>query len=119
MGSLIQLGPALLLALQLATSAAEPAQDGSAAEAFSALNRCSSTRQQQACLEAESALKTLIRQQEAEPKRRQHPRCLGALTHAETVLAAFRWGFETNANLQRVLAAAMRQCLAGSAAVGQ
>ena len=119
MGSLIRLGPALLLALQLPITAAEPPPSGSALTAFSALNRCSSSRQQQACLEAESALKALIQQQEAEDQRRQHPRCLGALTQVETVLATFRWGFNTNTNLKRVISAAEQQCTADSTAVGQ
>ena len=120
MGSLFEMGPALLLALQLPLAAATPpAPENSALEPFSALRRCSSTRQQQACLDADVALKTLIQQQTAEQQRRQHPRCLGALTHLETVLAAFRWGLETDTNLQQRIAAAEQQCPAGSATVGQ
>jgi hypothetical protein len=119
MGSLIELGPALLLAVQLPLAAAPPAPESSALEPFSALRRCSSTRQQQACLDADVALKTLIQQQTAEQQRRQHPRCFGALNHLETVLAAFRWGLETDTNLQQRIAAAEQQCPAGSATVGQ
>ena len=62
MGSLIRLGPALLLALQLPVAAATPAPESSALEPFSALRRCSSTRQQQACQEADVAIKNLNRQ---------------------------------------------------------
>ena len=119
MGSLIRLGPALLLALQLPVAAATPAPESSALEPFSALRRCSSTRQQQACQEADVAIKNLIEQQTAEQQRRQHPRCFGALTHLETVLAAFRWGLETDANLKERIAAAEQQCPADSTAVGQ
>ena len=122
--TLLRLGPALLLALHLppalaAEATAPPANARSAA--FAALNRCSSTRQQDTCLEARSALEALIRQEEAAEQRLQHPRCLGALTHVETVLAAFRWRLENAGNLQRVIEAAVGQCPAStaSATIGQ
>ncbi len=122
--TLLRLGPALLLALHFppalaAEAAAPPANARSAA--FDALNRCSTTRQQDTCLEARSALEALIRQEEAPEQRLHHPRCLGALTHVETVLAAFRWRLENAGNLQRVIDAAEGQCPAStaSAAVGQ
>jgi hypothetical protein len=122
--TLLRLGPALLLALHLppalAAEAAAPAANARSA-AFAALNRCSSTRQQEACVDARSALEALIRQEEAPEQRLKHPRCLGALTHVETVLAAFRWRLENAGNLQRVIEAAVGQCPAStaSAAVGQ
>ena len=122
MTTLIRIGPALLLALHLpaalAAEAPAPAANRYSA-AFSALNRCSTMRRQEACLEADTALQDLIRQQEGPEQRLRHPRCLGALTHVETLLAAFRWRFENSANLQRVVAAAAAQCPANSAAGGQ
>ena len=124
MRSLIQRGAALLLALQLpAASAAEtlpqPAPGPNAGSAFQALSRCANGLQQSSCLEAEAALKALMQQQETPDQRLQHPRCLGALSQVETVLAVFRWRLETNDNLQRVIAAAEQQCPQDSAAVGQ
>jgi hypothetical protein len=120
--TLIRIGPALLLALQfppaLATEATVPPAN-LRNTAFAALNRCSATRKQDACFEAQSALEALIRQEEGPEQRLNQPRCFGALTHAETVLAAFRWRFETDANLKRVIAAAEQHCTAGSATVGQ
>jgi len=115
--TLLRIGPALLLALHLpAGLAAEPAAkpeapaaDGRSA-AFTALNRCSATRKQDSCLEAKSALEALIRQEELPDARLSRPRCLGALTHVETVLAAFRWRLENSANLQSVMDAAAGQC---------
>ena len=120
--TLIRIGPALLLALQfppaLATEATVPTAN-LRNTAFAALNRCSGTLKQDACLEAQSALEALIRQEEGPEQRLNQPRCFGALTHAETVLAAFRWRFETDANLKRVIATAEQHCTAGSAILGQ
>jgi len=124
MRSWIQRGAFLLLAFPLpALSAPEPApqpaQGLEAGSVFAALNRCASTRQATACLDAEGALKGLIQLQEAPDQRQLHPRCLGALSQVETVLAVFRWRLETNDNLQRMIDAAQLQCPAGSAVVGQ
>ena len=126
MSTLLHIGPALLLALHLpAGLAAEPsakpeasAADGRSA-AFTALNRCSATRKQDSCLEAKSALEALIRQEEPPDARLSRPRCLGALTHVETVLATFRWRLENSVNLQSVIDAAALQCADPSATVGQ
>ena len=111
-----------LLALQfppaLATDTKVPTTNLSKT-AFTALSRCSATRKQDACLEAQTALEALIRQAEGPEQRLNQPRCFGALTHAETVLAAFRWRFETDANLKRVIATAELNCPAGSTTVGQ
>ncbi len=121
--SLLRIGPALLLALQLpaAQAADQPSQPAAdlRSTALTALNRCSSTRQQQACQEASTALQALIRQEEGAEQRQLRPRCLGALTHVETVLAAFRWRLERSENLQRVVDAAAVQCADPSAAVSQ
>ncbi|MBV2351108.1 hypothetical protein KUL97_05215 [Synechococcus sp. HK05] len=126
MSTLLRIGPALLLALHLPTGlAAEPSAkpEASAADglgaAFTALNRCSATRTQDSCLAAKSALEALIRQEESPDARLSRPRCLGALTHVETVLAAFRWRLENSANLQSVIDAATVQCTDPSATVGQ
>ena len=100
----------MLLALQLT---ALPAFANLRTEAFSALNQCSSSRQQQSCLDAETSLRALIREQEGVEQREQQPRCLGALTHVEAVLATFRWRLETNENLKRVIHSAEDQCPAG------
>ncbi len=126
MSTLLRIGPALLLALHLpAGLAAEPsakpeapAADGRSA-AFTALNRCSATRKQDSCLEAKSALEALIRQEEGAKQRQLRPRCLGALSHVETVLAAFLWQLERSDNLQRVIDAATDQCPDHSAAISQ
>jgi len=83
------------------------------------LNRCSATRQQEACLEANTTLQALINQEEGAQQRLSHPRCLGALTQAETVLAAFRWRFENSGNLQQMIDAAAVQCPPNSATVSQ
>lgn len=118
----IRIGTALLLTLQLSTALAEQAPVPTTnlrGAALSALNQCSSTRQQQACLEANTVLQNLIIQEEGAQQRLRHPRCLGALTQVETVLAAFRWRFENSRNLQQVLDAAAVQCPPNSAAVGQ
>jgi hypothetical protein len=114
--SLLRIGPALLLALQL--PAAHAADDLRSA-ALTALNRCSTTRQQLACGEASEALQGLISLEEGEEERQLRPRCLGALTHVETVLAAFRWQLERSENLQAVINAAAVQCGDPSATVGQ
>jgi len=118
----ICIGTALLLALQLsaalAAEAPVPAVNLRSA-AFSALNRCSATRQQEACLEANITLQALINQEEGAQQRLSHPRCLGALTQAETVLAAFRWRFENSGNLQQMIDAAAVQCPPNSATVSQ
>ena len=120
MGSLIQRGAALLLALQLpVASALEPPNQPGASLAFKALRRCDNERQPSICLEAEGALKALIQREEAPDQRLAHPRCLGALSHVETVLAVFRWELETNDNLQRVIEVAQQQCPPDSAPVGQ
>jgi hypothetical protein len=119
---LIRIGPALLLALHLpaALSAEAPAPAANLhSAAFSALNRCSTARRQETCLEAHTALEVLIRQEEGPEQRLRQPRCLGALTHVETVLAAFRWRFENSTNLQRVIEAAATQCPPNSATSGQ
>jgi hypothetical protein len=122
--SLIRIGPALLLVLQclpaMAAEATAPATSLRSA-AFAALNRCRSTRRQETCLDAQNALEALIRQEEGPEQRLNNPRCLGALTHLETVLAAFRWRLENSDNLQQVIDAAAGQCPtnATSAAVGQ
>ena len=123
MRSILRIGPALLLALQ-ATAAQGADQTNAAATnlrstALAALNRCSSTRQQQACQEASDALQALILQEEGAEQRQSRPRCLGALTHTETVLAAFRWRLERSDHLQRVIDATTEQCPAASAAIGQ
>ncbi len=120
MGSLIQRGAALLLALQLpVASALEPPNQPGASLAFQSLSRCANERQPSICLEAEGALKALIQREEAPDQRLAHPRCLGALSHVETVLAVFRWELETNDNLQRVIEVAQQQCPPDSAPVGQ
>jgi hypothetical protein len=114
----ICIGTALLLALQLSAALAAEAPVPAAnlrSAAFSALNRCSATRQQEACLEANTTLQALINQEQ----RLSHPRCLGALTQAETVLAAFRWRFENSGNLQQMIDAAAVQCPPNSATVSQ
>ena len=110
---LIRIGPALLLALHLPAALAAEAPAPAAnlhSAAFSALNRCSTARRQETCLEAHTALEVLIRQEESPDARLSRPRCLGALTHVETVLAAFRWRLENSANLQSVIDAAAGQC---------
>ena len=120
MGSLIQRGAALLLALQLpAASAAEPAAPFAGGSAFEALSRCANERQQSSCQQAEEALQALIKQQESPEQQLQHPRCLGALSQVETVLAVFRWRLETHDNLLRVIQAAQQHCPQASADVGQ
>ena len=106
----------VLLALQLTSL---PASANLRTEAFSALNQCSSSRQQQSCLDAETSLRALIGEQEGFEQREQQPRCLGALTHVEAVLATFRWRLETNENLKRVIRSAESQCPANSAADGK
>lgn len=104
----ILLLPVLLMGLQRAASGAETPVDSRAA-AITALNRCLSSRQPMACLEADTALQELLQQQGA-LQRQQQPRCLPALTRVETYLAAYRWGLETTTNLQRVVAEAQQQC---------
>jgi hypothetical protein len=121
--SLLRIGPTLLLALQLPAAQATDQPSQPAADlrgtALTALNRCSTTRQQQMCLEASTALQALIRQEEGTEQRQLRPRCLGALTQVETVLAAFRWRLERSENLQRVVDAASVQCSDSSGAGGQ
>lgn len=118
----IRIGTVLLLALQLsaalAAEAPAPATNLRSA-ALSALNRCSTTRQHEACLEANTTLQALISQEEGAQQRLSRPRCLGALTQVETVLAAFRWRFENSRNLQQMIDAAAVQCPPNSATVGQ
>ena len=108
----------LLLALQPAAApdASPPAPHTAA---FSALEHCADSRSQQGCLEAETALKALIVDQEREEERQQHPRCLGALTHVETVLAVYRWRLENTGNLQGAIQAAAQQCPAPSTGLSQ
>lgn len=118
----IRIGTALLLALQQSAALAAEAPVPSAnlrSAAFSALNRCSTTRQQETCLEANTTLQALISQEEGAQQRLSHPRCLGALTQVETVLAAFRWRLENSGNLQQMLDAAAVQCPPNSVTVGQ
>ena len=117
MASLTQLGPALLLALQPA--AAEPAVPSLHAAAFSALIRCAESRSQQTCQLADSELKALIRDQERAEQRELQPRCLGALTQLESLLAAYRWRLETTDNLRLAINAANQQCPAPSAGLSQ
>jgi hypothetical protein len=113
----------LLLAVQvpaaMAAGEAIPSEGQVRRTAFEALNRCSTTRKQQACLEASDALQALIRQEEGAAQRIRQPRCFGALTHAETVLATFRWQLERSDNLQRVIDAAAQQCPEASGAISQ
>jgi hypothetical protein len=109
LSALLPVGPMLLLALQLPV-----VPDGASSSfrdaAFRSLNRCSSSRQPQACADADAALQALIRQQDNPEARERQPRCLGALTQLESVLATFRWRLETNTNLQRAIDAASDQC---------
>jgi hypothetical protein len=108
----------LLLALQPA-AATEPPAPAPHTAAFSALERCADSRSQQACLEAETALKALIVDQEREEERQKHPRCLGALTRLEAVLAVYRWRLENTGNLQSTIQAAAQQCPAPSTGLSQ
>jgi hypothetical protein len=113
----------VVLALQLpaAIAAGESNPNGAnlRTAALADLNRCSSTRQQQPCLAASESLQALIRQEEGAKQRQLRPRCLGALSHVETVLAAFLWQLERSDNLQRVIDAATDQCPDHSAAISQ
>lgn len=115
--SLLLLVPALLLSLQRNASG-EVLPVDSHATGFAALNNCLSSRQQLACQEADTALQDLIQQQGA-LQRQQHPRCLGALTQLETVLALFRWRLESNGNLERLIRSAEPLCPTASAPISQ
>ena len=109
LSGLLPLAPALLLALPLPVVPNE-APSSFRDAVFRSLNRCSATRKQQACTDADAALQALIRQEEAPDARERQPRCLGALTQVETLLATFRWRLETNSNLQTSIDAAATQC---------
>lgn len=113
----MQLGPALLLALQ--PVAAEPPASSPHTAAFSALIRCADSRSQQSCLQADTELKALIVDQEREEERQQHPRCLGALTQLESLLAVYRWRLESTDNLRLAIQAAAEQCPSASAGLSQ
>ena len=117
LAALIQLGPALLLAVQSAAVEPQPAVLHSAA--FSALIRCANSRSPATCLDADTALKTLIQDQEREEARQLHPRCLGALTQLESVLAAYRWRLENTGNLRLAIQAAAQQCPPASTGLSQ
>lgn len=92
---------ALAVALAPPPAAVPPA--AVPAQAFSALDRCLSTRQQQACSDADVELQQLIRTSE-------QPRCLSALTQLETHLAAFRWQLEGVSDLRIKLQQARQDC---------
>lgn len=108
-GAWLPLSPVLLLALQLPV-VPDASSSNLRDAAFRSLNHCSSSRQQQACAEADTTLQALIVEQEQPEARERQPRCLGALTQVETMLATFRWRLETSTNLKRAIDAASAQC---------
>jgi hypothetical protein len=109
-GAWLPLSQVLWLALQLPV-VPDSSSGNLRDEAFRSLNHCSTTRQQQACRQADTNLQALIVEQEQPEARERQPRCLGALTQVETALATFRWRLETSTNLQRAIDAAEAQCL--------
>jgi hypothetical protein len=109
-GAWLPLSQVLWLALQLPV-VPDTSSSNLRDAAFRSLNDCSSTRQQQACRQADTNLQALIVEQEQPEARERQPRCLGALTQVETALATFRWRLETSTNLQRAIGSAEAQCL--------
>jgi hypothetical protein len=108
--TLLQIGPALVLALLQSASTQAQVPPNPRAEAFSSLDRCTTLRQQDACALAATNLEALLKINDAPQQSEHQPRCLPALTRVETYLAAYRWGLETTADLERVVAEAKQQC---------
>lgn len=79
-------------------------------ELFKALAVCSESAEVLACETASTTLQAMLIVSARPLQRQLRPRCLGSLSQLETHLSVFRWGLESQEQLQRPIEQARADC---------